>query len=296
MLVLARKQGQLGNRLLLYSHLIACAREHDLKIVNVSFYDYANLFESTSEVTYPQYPPLVSPSRIWRWKWPRAVVYRYVKRFADLAVRLRCTNYPVKLIRLYTHDSIDLSSTEFLDIARRRRLVLLQGWRYRNEAVVRKHADAIRDYFQPLAEHRENVARAVKEARGDADVLVGVHIRHGDFAEYAGGKFFYTTSQYADMMRQMQSQLAPKKVRFLACSNAPQDMKEFGDLPVTMGPGHLLEDMYSLAGCDYIFGAPSTYTIWASFFGQVPSCLVEDPDTPLALDDFAVNDSLSEPS
>ena len=38
----------------------------------------------------------------------------------------------------------------------------------------------------------------------------------------------------------------------------------------TPGPGTEIGDLYSLAACDYIIGPPSTYTQWASFYGQVP--------------------------
>ncbi len=43
MLVLAKKYGQLGNRLILFAHMIACACEHNLKLVNIAFDDYAHL-------------------------------------------------------------------------------------------------------------------------------------------------------------------------------------------------------------------------------------------------------------
>jgi hypothetical protein len=50
------------------------------------------------------------------------------------------------------------------------------------------------------------------------------------------------------------------------------------DLNVTWGSGHLVEDMYAFAGCDYLVGPPSTFTTWASFYGQVPLCRLTAAD------------------
>jgi hypothetical protein len=40
------------------------------------------------------------------------------------------------------------------------------------------------------------------------------------------------------------------------------------------GPGHFIEDLYALASCDYIIGPPSTFSQWASFYGNVPRYMV----------------------
>lgn len=48
----------------------------------------------------------------------------------------------------------------------------------------------------------------------------------------------------------------------------------------------IIEDMYSLAECDYIIGPPSTYTMWASFYGEVPLYMVDNPSLKPVLSDF----------
>jgi len=37
----------------------------------------------------------------------------------------------------------------------------------------------------------------------------------------------------------------------------------------------MVEDLYALAECDYIIGPPSTYTLWASFYGDTPLWFME---------------------
>jgi len=46
--------------------------------------------------------------------------------------------------------------------------------------------------------------------------------------------------------------------------------------------------MYGFARCDYLIGPPSTFTMWASFYGQVPLNIICRNDQPQAIDDFRV--------
>jgi hypothetical protein len=49
-------------------------------------------------------------------------------------------------------------------------------------------------------------------------------------------------------------------------------------------------DLYSLARCDYVFGPPSTYSQWASFYGNKPLLHVFDRDSQLLPERFGVSD------
>ncbi|MCW3058345.1 MAG: hypothetical protein JWQ02_166, partial [Capsulimonas sp.] len=50
--------------------------------------------------------------------------------------------------------------------------------------------------------------------------------------------------------------------------------------------------MYSLSECDYILGPPSTFTAWASFYGQKPLYKILEPEAAVSLDDFYVRESV----
>jgi hypothetical protein len=151
-----------------------------------------------------------------------------------------------------------------------------------------KHADAIREHFQPLPRHERNVKRVIAEARCGADVLVGVHIRQTDYAAFVKGRYFFSTGQYRAVMQRVEKSFAPKTVRFLVCSDAAQTVEAFAGLDVVLGTGHLVEDMYALARCDFLIGPPSTYTEWASFYGEVPLCHLVSPDMAVDRQGFTV--------
>ncbi len=56
---------------------------------------------------------------------------------------------------------------------------------------------------------------------------------------------------------------------------------DFGDLRVHFGPGHIIQDMYAMAEADLLIGPPSTYTGWASFYGNVPLVAMHNADQPI---------------
>jgi hypothetical protein len=58
---------------------------------------------------------------------------------------------------------------------------------------------------------------------------------------------------------------------------------------VGFGPGSVVGDLYALARCDYIMGPPSTYTQWASFYGNRPMLCLESKDQRIDRDQFQVS-------
>jgi hypothetical protein len=100
------------------------------------------------------------------------------------------------------------------------------------------------------------VNNVMNKARNGSKRVVGIHIRHGDYKTFEGGRYFYSFEQYAVVMRDIRALFPGEAVRFLVCSNAELDAKAFGDLDFIGGTGHFVEDLYALAQCDYLAGPP----------------------------------------
>jgi hypothetical protein len=282
MIVIARKVGFLGNRLLLFAQFIACARESGTRVVNPAFDEYAKFFQATASDVLCSYPPRVGkrpPTT-----WARRLLYWLTYLPVRALIHLRCMRWPVAIVRIRMGQDYSLGSPEFRRLVKDRKLVCIQGWSFHNHECLLKHSDAIRDYLRPVDLHLENIDRLIAAAREDADLLVGIHIRHGDYAKYEGGRYFYSRERYYEVMRSIEDLLAPRTVRFLVCSNAPQQSSSFPGLHVTFGTGHLVEDMYSLARCDYLAGPPSTFSGWASFYGKVPLWHLTSADQEINFD------------
>jgi len=154
---------------------------------------------------------------------------------------------------------------------------------------VQRHAGKIRDYFRPIEEYDRASREAVDRLRRDADIVVGVHVRHGDYRVWRGGKYFFPASRYAGWMQELAAQFPERKVAFFVCSDEPRNADEFPGLSVGLGTGSAMGDLHALAGCDYIFGPQSTFPQWASFYGNKPLLLLKDINDRLERAKFRVS-------
>jgi hypothetical protein len=148
-------------------------------------------------------------------------------------------------------------------------MLLLTGWRFRDDVSLAEHGGLVRRIFTPRSRHQLHIDRCTGALRGSCASVVGVHIRRTDYATFQKGRFWYEDAVYRRWMELLQASL-PQPVGFLLSSDMPIDQQAFEGLIVQQAPGHELQDLYALAACDYLIGPPSTYTSWASFYGQVP--------------------------
>jgi hypothetical protein len=151
----------------------------------------------------------------------------------------------------------------------------------------------IRDYFTPWEGHLARSRAAIEPARRRLRLLVGVHVRRGDYRTFRAGRYYFSLDQYRDLMRRVEAAFPAENVCFLACSDEPLARDTFRGFDVLYGPGHPLEDLYALAACDRLIGPPSTYSAWASFYGDVPRYQVMDPTSALEPSAFAIERTLS---
>ncbi len=279
MIIIARNYGQLGNRLFLYGHLLAAAEEYGVELANPSFVEYAHLFPATASNLWCRYPnfPTDNPPRK---KWQRTALAKAIQIGTKTLSFTGLRNYPFQVISIRGEESCDLAGETFAAAARGNRHLLVSGWLFRSDQLFQKHAPVVRRHFTLPEANRTSVQRLIGRLRNEADIVVGVHIRHGDYATFMNGRYFYSLEQYAALMRRVVEQLPNQRVKFLVCSNAACTPGVFDGLEVTRGTGHITEDMYALAETDMMFGPPSTYTGWASFYGERPVTFMEAADEP----------------
>ncbi|NDC62584.1 MAG: hypothetical protein EBZ59_01030 [Planctomycetia bacterium] len=164
-----------------------------------------------------------------------------------------------------------------------------RGWHCRDEPGMREHAAAIREFFTPVAEVQRRVDACIQPLRREGALLVGVHLRRGDYRHWSGGRYLYDDDTICRLMHQTREALPGRTVRFLMVSNQAIDRHGYRGLDIGLGPGDPPGDLYALASCDYLLGPPSTFTMWASFFGTVPLYCIDDPTVAPRLDRFAVS-------
>src|SRR5437016_4843272 len=222
MIVIADNTGQLGNMLLRISHFIGRAIESDFSVSNLGFDNYANCFPTSSADWLCRFP--AKAARVHVTPRLRRGLYRASNFSVRLLAKLGGNLGFLRSITIYDWDTVfPLSDPAFIELAHSNRITLLRGWGFRDYECLKKHADQIRDFFRPFEANQRRIDELISRARQDADVLVGVHIRHGIIHFDNTRKYFYTAKRYAEMISEIVGLFPGRRVAFLICSDWPQD-------------------------------------------------------------------------
>jgi hypothetical protein len=266
-------------------------------VVNPTFHSYASFFEATRDDIYCRYP------RATRRSWWAVVpgiggVIRGTRIFFHLARAFGLWNerHPIFGKAVFTLRQTPAQPITALDgpevqaKIRDARIVFVNGWNFRAPELVQRHAEKLRSYFRPIKEIEQASREAVERLRQQADLVVGIHIRQGDYRTFRAGAYFYPVAQYAAWMRELAEQYPGGNVAFFVCSDEPRHEREFPGLQVGIGAGSAVGDMYALAKCDYILGPVSSFSMWASFYGNKPLFLIRDGEARIERSEFRASD------
>ena len=283
MVIIANSPGRLCNRLFLFGHFIANAVEHKYDLINLDFNEYCCCFPATRLNTFESYKVSVQRSPFG------------LRRAAFFAGRLIGRTLPVsplhEIMQVDDDEFFDLGSPSFVNKAKRKLCVVTKGYEMRDHAMFVKHSELLRRIFTPNADTCSAVINRMNTLRTTSGtIVVGVHIRRGDYANYNRGKYFYSTEIYRRKMQELTASLGrdeEKAIRFLICSDERIDLIDFGGMDVTVSASSPVVDLYSLAKCDLIIGPPSSFSMWASFYGKVPVAHINDPLKPLRHEMFS---------
>ena len=285
-IVVAQSIGQIGNRLEQFSHLIAFAQDHGCRIINPAFSLYSEFFTGTYDDLLCRFPPVHS---YWVIKPYQRIAY-YLLRAAAASQLFKFVPNSIWIDVHWSGYSYDLSNATFIEFVRKYKWILLTGnWKHRYPEGYHVHVSAIRQHFTLIPPLRERVESFLKKHRATGNTLVGVHIRQGDNFTDPVRRDRIRSEEYPSVMRAFKALLPNKNLTFIICTNKPQPKELFAGLEIVDAPGEFIEDLYVLAGCDYIFGAgQSSFAMWASLIGGVPRYALFDASRKITLDDFEI--------
>lgn len=273
MIIISNKPGQLGNLLFIYANLLAYGTENNIRVFNPSFYQYQRYFETTSKRSYFFY----------------SLCYKFVFVIARVFDKLKM-KFPFIYVKC-------LSSNEIfdLDIANEslnsKMFCFLQGWLYRSDKLLIKHAALIKAFFTPIPELNSKIDIFFKNKFDlTNETVIAIHIRRGDYSNFEYGKYYYELFEYKKIINDISILFNNQNLHFLICSNEQINLDDINtnNHKMTLAPNHELLDMYCMTRCNYIVGPPSTYTMWASFYGNVPLCMIKDKNKTITLTDFKI--------
>ncbi|MBR1484329.1 MAG: glycosyltransferase [Prevotella sp.] len=260
-MIFVRDRGRMCNNILQYGHVYAWGREHGRKTVSMRFaykYRYFHICDTP---------------------WHNFLTYVFAKYAAKW-----------KLIPTISFDKAGADYQHEEQLMLEKKLAVVEGWEARWYELFVKYKDEIRQLFAFHERIEQQVAR--KMATDEETTLrLGLHIRRGDYQRWYGGRFFYSDEQYAHLIAQFCSLHPDKRVMVYICGNDPKIDKAYyqRQLPqcqVSFPDGNPGEDLCLLSHCDYLIGAPSTFTLVAAMYRDLPLYWIEDAQAALTPDSF----------
>ena len=285
--LVARPEGQLGNRIFQAAAFQAAAWEMGFSVLNPALGAYAGFFPALAEDFFCR-PGQGLPLARWRLLFCRTLDALTSRPLHLVWAAGGCAVLDIAASHDGSEEDYDLCGEDFQRLLSRHRLVVAKGWKFRAHAALKSRREDVLRLFTPHSGIRAEVERHIAQARSGCDILVGLHVRRGDYANWLGGKFFYGLDAYAAWLLSAHALWPGKKVGFLICSNeSVDDLLRLPGVSACAGPGEPITDLYALAACDFLIGPPSTFTLWASYYGGAPLHMLMEKDQALHLEGFA---------
>ena len=150
-----------------------------------------------------------------------------------------------------------------------------------------KHTTEIKKIFTPSIEIIKSVEAIFDEIHSTHQIICGVHLRFGDYKIFQGGKYYFNQEQYLSKMSEVKEVFPDKKVAFFISSNEKIDLSFFkGCDCFTIPNSNAAKDLYGLSLADNIIGPPSTFSGWASYYGNTPLYFIEDIKNKIEISSF----------
>lgn len=280
MIVLNKHPGQLCNRLWAYVPYITLCLKNNHKLLILHFDEYYHQFENLRTLPGIRVgePYILKKNHYWKWFFlhvakplPQRLLH-FLDVYADKEfweqahwqAALAGRNANIIFRKSQEHVKVDASLPEF--------------------------QEQIRHLFRPKQVYVEKVTQLIAEQREKCEVIVGVHIRRSDYRKFRRGAYYFDDATYCAYMASLEQELqaAGKSVVFLLCSEEPLQLAHFSGLKIFQINSRAdIEDLYALSLADYIMGVPSSFSMWASFYGKVPLRILQFKDEKLQLDQFS---------
>lgn len=165
------------------------------------------------------------------------------------------------------------------------------GWQTRSDnRYLKQTLPELKYIFQPKDEILQKAKTIIENLRKGSDMVIGVHIRRGDYASWQNGRFYYELETYHQLMMRLKKLYEGRRISFFISSNEEFSLDIFDDCKCERfgrEPSGAILDLYTLALCDRLIGPFSTYSRWASFIGEVPLCFIETKEQQFTEDSFS---------
>lgn len=267
-MIFARDKSQMCNNLLQFAHVYAYGREHGRHVLSMRFsYKYPYFYISnTKHVNFFLY--LVA-------KYAAALRLIPTANFKD-----------------------DCNFAEQVRIIEKHRNVVVSGWNVRFYELFLKYRGEICSLFAFKSTISDKISTFMHEVETESEdannqsvtfkknIRLGLHIRRGDYDTFKGGAYYFNNKTYAEHIRWFCGLLSNCDTVhvYISTNDITVSVETFqslcSDLPVKIHilGGNQAEDLCLLSKCDYIIGPPSTYSLVAAMYNDIPLYRIDVPN------------------
>ena len=160
-----------------------------------------------------------------------------------------------------------------------------------------QYKDEIIDLFTFDGKIKAKVDSFIASSSAGTNIKLGIHIRRGDYSRWQGGRYFYDDATYVRVIREFAALFPDRKPTVYICGNDPKLDKDYyrknlEGINVVFPDGDQAEDLYLFSQCDYLIGPPSTFSLVASMYRDVPLWRIDGKGSPVRLENFNTFDYL----
>jgi hypothetical protein len=262
----AEQYGRIGNRLYLGAHLVAWAQKKNALLLHPGFHDYEDLFAATCCDALVRFPERKEPLRL-------PLAPKKMLRLSLDRLSIRFLNQEHKIFQTLDLQpgGLNIAANGFLDQVTARPINFIRGFIYNNTCThIVDALPEIKNHYRPKRCYIPLIESPINNLRETCDLVLGIVIRHGDFKSWRGGEYFFPTEEYIQFMDQCVALLKDIRIGFFIASDEEQDATLFEHHTFYFRAGHPLENLHSLAACDGMIAAASSFTGWSQYYGGVP--------------------------
>lgn len=280
-IIIGNRYGRFGNTLYRLSNILAFAIENNVTVWDRSLHqtNYSRLFPRIKNRLLLSYPKsVILPFSCYHLHRAQAKIIKsvgYNKKLWSTPTRNSGTEFYLEKRSLFDSN---------------RNTVILNGFDYNADAYVRRQAPFLRHLFTPHKPIVKLARNQLLKLKKEDNLLIAVHIRRTDFKSWENGKYYFELDYYAQAMRNATKVFKDKKITFVIFSDDSKIKSScFPNINCISFPelSSISFDWFFMSLCNFII-APlySTFSGWASFYGEVPIFKLNGKNLPQASSDF----------
>ena len=262
-MIFARDKSQMCNNLLQYAHVYAWGREHGRKVISMRF-----------SYKYQYFRICHTPLTGFGW-------YLFAKYLSALGL-MPTANFKRAECN---HEALERKML-------RHKHIVVSGWHVRFYDLFLKYRSEICDLFTIDDLYTNPVREKMLQVEGGDNnvVRLGVHIRRGDYAQWKDGIYCYDDETYARYINRFAALHDGEDIHVFLSTNDPDVVEEkyqemCPNVHIHYLRGNSPQDLFMLSECDYVIGPPSTFSLVAIMYRDIPLYRMDTSDETVSLKD-----------